>query len=61
MTEFFPLAKVSICEDAGHFVHYEQPEIAAQAVAKAFEPMKPVDTSDAGLDAQPDEQSRRSA
>jgi pimeloyl-ACP methyl ester carboxylesterase len=36
MTEFFPKARVEICETAGHFVHYEEPVQAAAAVHRLF-------------------------
>jgi epoxide hydrolase 4 len=36
MPEFFPQAKVEVCENAGHFVQYEAPEEAASAVRGLF-------------------------
>lgn len=35
--EFFPRAKVQVCETAGHFVQYEAPEESAAAVRALFE------------------------
>ena len=40
MTEFFPQARVEVCESAGHFVQYEAPEEAASAVRGLFEGLR---------------------
>lgn len=34
---YFENVEASIAEDAGHFVHYEQPDLAAAEIAKFFE------------------------
>ncbi|HKK31646.1 MAG TPA: alpha/beta hydrolase [Alphaproteobacteria bacterium] len=44
--EFFPNAKVEVCENAGHFVHYEAPEEAAAAIRSAFRPRGPGKSTD---------------
>jgi pimeloyl-ACP methyl ester carboxylesterase len=36
LPEYFTKIEVEICEEAGHFVHYEAPESAARAIAAFF-------------------------
>jgi pimeloyl-ACP methyl ester carboxylesterase len=35
--DYFENVEAGIAEDAGHFVHYEQPDLAAREIARFFE------------------------
>jgi pimeloyl-ACP methyl ester carboxylesterase len=41
LPEYFPGINVAVCETAGHFVQYEAPEAAAEAIGAAFAPAGP--------------------